>query len=152
MNSADTPETESADQDHQRDSEGSALVEFLALSMLLMLPSLWFLLAIAQVQAAAYAAAGAADQAAKIYIGSEALPEQRAHRSELAVIAALADFGIEPEQATVDQHCSADCQEPGSIVGFTVEVRVPVPLVPELGGVEHRLVTVSASSSQVQGE
>ncbi|NLS11213.1 hypothetical protein HGQ17_14645 [Nesterenkonia sp. MY13] len=132
------------------EEEGSAVVEFLALAVLLLIPTVWFLVAVAQVQSAAYAVTGAADQAAKVYVTSPHGHQQSAAHSEAAVQRALGDFGIDPGQAEIRQSCSADCQEPGSVVQFDIELRVPVPLVPEFGGWEHRLVTVSASAAQVQ--
>lgn len=132
--------------------EGSAIVEFLALAVLLLIPVVWFLLAVSQIQAATYAAAGAADQAAKMYVGSDASPQVRAERSEAAIHAALADFSIDPEQATVNRFCPTDCEQPGELVSYEVEIRVPLPLVPEFGGWEHSLVSVSASSSALRGE
>lgn len=134
------------------DEEGSAVIEFLALGLLLLLPAVWFLLAVAEVQASSYAAVGAADQAAKMHTTGDADPGERAARSEAAVTAALADFGIGADRAQISKQCSPSCEAEGALVGYTVEIRVPVPLIPEVAGLEHRLVTVSASSTQVLGE
>ncbi|MGO1522573.1 MAG: hypothetical protein ACTHWO_02455 [Nesterenkonia sp.] len=134
------------------DEEGSALIEFLALGLLLLLPAVWFLLAVAEVQASSYAAVGAADQAAKMHTTGDVDPGERAARSEAAVSAALADFGISAERAEISRQCSPSCEAEGALVGYTVEIRVPVPLIPEVAGLQHRLVTVSAHSAQVQGE
>lgn len=136
----------------QRSEQGSAVVEFLALAVMLLIPAVWFLLAVSQIQAATYAAAGAAGQAARVYAGSEASPQVRAERSEAAVGAVLADFGLEPEQATVSRTCSPDCEQPGALVSYAVDIRIPLPLIPEFGGWEHSLVSVSASSSALRGE
>ncbi|RJN33044.1 hypothetical protein [Nesterenkonia natronophila] len=119
---------------------------------MLLVPTIWFLIGVAQIQAATYAAIGAADQAVKMYTYSEAPPEVRAQRSETAVYSALADFGIGPEQSTISRYCSADCEQPGSMVRYEINIRVPIPLIPEFGGWEQSLVSVSASSTGVQGE
>lgn len=132
--------------------QGSAIIEFLALGTLLLIPTVWFLLAVAEVQAASYAAVGAADQAAKMYTAGDADPGERSARSEAAVSAALADFGISPDQGEFSRTCSADCEIEGSLVGYTVQIHVPVPLIPELPGLEHRLVSVSSTSTQIQGD
>lgn len=134
------------------DEEGSAIIEFLALGILLLLPAVWFLLAVAEVQASSYAAVGAADQAAKMHTAGDAGPGERAARSEAAITAALADFGIDAERAEVSRQCSPGCETEGALVGYTVEIRVPIPLIPDVAGLEHRMVTVSANSTQVQGE
>jgi hypothetical protein len=119
---------------------------------MLLVPTIWFLIGVAQIQAATYAAIGAADQAAKMYTYSQAPPDVRAQRSEAAVHSALADFGIEPQQSTMSRYCSADCEQPGSLVRYEIDIRVPLPMIPEFGGWEHSLVSVSASSTGVQGE
>ncbi|GAA4922274.1 hypothetical protein GCM10025790_18840 [Nesterenkonia rhizosphaerae] len=130
--------------------EGSAIIEFIALATLLLIPAVWFLVAVAQIQAASYAAVGASDQAAKMYVTTEGPTAVRAARSEAAVSRALQDFGIDPDQADITQHCPEGCDTAGAPVGFSVEIRVPLPLIPEFGGWEHRLVTVSATSAHVQ--
>lgn len=132
--------------------EGSAVVEFLGLAVMLMIPTVWFLVAVAQVQAASYAAVGAADQAARVYVHSDASSQVRDERSETAVHAVLNDFSIDPSQATVTRQCPTDCQGAGELVSYEVEIRVPLPLMPEFGGWEHTLVSVSASSSALRGE
>ncbi|TLP75488.1 hypothetical protein [Nesterenkonia sphaerica] len=119
---------------------------------MVLIPTVWFLVGVAHIQSATYAAVGAADQATKMYTYSDAAPAVRAQRSEASVHAALADFGISPEHGTVRRYCSADCEEVGSLVRYEIEIRVPVPLLPEIGGWEHALVSVSASSTGVQGE
>lgn len=135
-----------------RNEEGSAIIEFLGLAVLLLIPAVWFLLAVAQIQAALYAATGAADQAARIYVASEAAPELAAQHSQHAVHTTLTDYSIDPTQAQITRSCTTDCFSPGDMVRYQVEIRVPVPLVPEFGGWEHSLVTVTASSSAIQGE
>ncbi len=135
-----------------RNEEGSAIIEFLGLAVLLLIPSVWFLLAVAQIQAALYAAQGAADQAARIYVASEAAPQQAADYSRHAVDTTLSDYSIDPAQAQITRSCTTDCHNTGDVVRYQVQIRVPLPLVPEFGGWEHSLVTVTASSSALQGE
>lgn len=130
---------------------GSSLIEFTLLGTLLLIPVVYLLIAISTVQAAAYAGAGAADQAAKVFVSSSAEGQERQLRSEAAVEGALADFGVDPARAEVSLACPAgSCEQSGDIVAFTVEISVPVPLVPALGSWESTLVTVSSTSAQVQ--
>lgn len=122
------------------------MVEFLALSVLLLVPVVWLILSAGQVQAASYAAVGAADQAATVYITTTADP---AAGSEAAVLAVLDDFGIPASDAHISQHCEPDCSSPGAMIGFTVQIQVPLPLMPTIGGFDPTLVTVEATSAQV---
>ncbi|MBE1514013.1 hypothetical protein [Nesterenkonia halotolerans] len=132
---------------------GSSLVEFVMLAVLVLIPVIYFILGVAGVQAAAYASIGASDQAAKMYVGgSEDLaPGVRAARSQAAATAALQDFGIAPTQAQISMSCpKGSCDNDGDLVTFTVVVRVPVPLIPDMGSWQSTLVTVSSTSTQVQ--
>lgn len=150
MNSSDAILRPPSSRDSGAGEEGSAIIEFVALATLLLIPAVWFLVAVAQIQAASYAAVGASDQAAKMYVTTEGTAAVRAARSEAAVSRALQDFGIDPAQAQITQHCPEGCETPGAPVGFSVEIRVPLPLIPEFGGWEHRLVTVGATAAHVQ--
>ncbi|WP_300343965.1 hypothetical protein [Nesterenkonia sp.] len=133
-----------------RDESGSALVEFIGLGTLLLIPAVWFLLAVAQVQAASYAAVGAADQATKMYVAAGVPEPERAARSEAAVAAALDDFGLSTEQSQLHRDCSPNCTSEGAVISHTVEIHVPVPLLPHPPGFEHRLVTVTATASDIR--
>lgn len=133
------------------EESGSSLIEFILLGVVLLIPLVYFLIAVSTVQAAAYAGAGAADQAAKVYVSSAQEGSAREMSSEAAVEAALADFDIDASQATVALECpSGSCGNDGDIVAFTVEIRVSVPFVPDIGTWESTLVSVSSTSAQVQ--
>lgn len=136
-----------------QDESGSSLVEFIMLAVLLLIPIVYFILGVAAVQAAAYASLGASDQAARMYVlgGEDLGAGERSARSQAAASAALADFGISTDQAQITMSCpSGACEDDGDVVAFTVEVRVPVPLIPDLGSWRSTLVTVSSTSAQVQ--
>lgn len=135
------------------DESGSTLVEFVMLTVLVLIPVIYLILGVAAVQSAAYASLGASDQAAKMYVlgGEDMGAGERSARSQAAASAALADFGISPDQARITMSCpSGGCEDDGDVVAFTVQVQVPVPLVPEIGSWRSTLVTVSATSAQVR--
>ncbi|MGJ9405572.1 hypothetical protein ACHABQ_04495 [Nesterenkonia aurantiaca] len=136
-----------------QEESGSALVEFIMLAVLVLIPVVYFILGVAAVQAAAYASLGASDQAARMYVlgGEDVAAGERSARSQAAASAALADFGLSADQAEITMSCpNGGCEEDGDVVAFTVEVRVPVPLIPELGSWRSTLVTVTSTSAQVQ--
>ncbi|MGJ9372240.1 hypothetical protein [Nesterenkonia sp. CF4.4] len=136
-----------------QDETGSSLIEFIMLAVLLLIPIVYFILGVAAVQAAAYASLGASDQAARMYVlgGEDLGAGERSARSQAAASAALDDFGIGTDQAQIIMSCpTGGCEDDGDVVAFTVEVRVPVPLIPDLGSWESTLVTVSSTSAQVQ--
>lgn len=114
---------------------GSALVEFLGISLVLLVPTVYLVLVLGRVQAATFAVEGAAREAARVYVvASDA--QQGMQRAVTAVGVALADQGFDDDPAgALDVRCSADpCLTPGAEVAATVEVRVPLPFVPAFVG------------------
>ena len=131
------------------DERGSASLEFLTVGMLLLVPIVYLVLALASVQGGALAVEGAARQAARIAVqsGDLSLAESAVDR---AVRVTLADYGVDADAASVVIECgSAACDAPGTRVRVSVEARVPLPLVPdvlELGLVGSVPIEASAST------
>lgn len=71
---------------------GSAVVEFTFLSALLMVPLVYFIITMGQLQGGSFAVVGAADQAAKVFVAQTDAGAGRA-AAEQAVLLALADHG-----------------------------------------------------------
>lgn len=130
--------------------EGSAIVEFIFLSVLLMIPVVYLVLTLGQLQGGAYAVVGAADQAAKVYVGNgdESGSQQAA---EQAVILAVEDMGFAAADAQLQITCAGDCSAPGSVIHATVRLRVPLPIVSALPGVRLDAAIVEASATQKVG-
>ena len=127
---------------------GSASVEFVLLSALLLIPVVYFLILTSQVQSAAYATVAAADQAAKAMAAASGGAEA-ADRAGQVVALTLGDYGIDPAAHRVSVSCtSSPCLEPGSAVAVDVAVRVPVPLLPQGLGWDAAVATVSSSAQQ----
>jgi Flp pilus assembly protein TadG len=133
---------------HER---GSAVVEFTFLALLLMVPLVYFIITVSQIQGGSFAVVGAADQAAKVYIAQpDAATAQAA--AEQAVAVALADFGHPAEGARVRTSCNpADCQAAGSAVTVTVSLTVPLPFLPFSNDFRLSASEVEASSTQLVG-
>ena len=113
--------------------DGSAVVEFLAGSVLLLVPIVYLVLTFASVQAARYAAESAARESGRIY--SRAPSEQAAReRSATATHLAFSDHGIEISPSdTLTVSCEQHpCLTPGAGVHILVHVDVPLPLIPDL--------------------
>ncbi|MDH6533315.1 hypothetical protein M2119_001552 [Aurantimicrobium minutum] len=135
--------------DNTRSEEGSAALEFITAGMLLLVPVVYLVLAISAVQGATLATEGAARHAARVYVQAASASLATAH-ANLAVQAALEDFGIPAEKATVSVACSPNCVSPRSLVTVTVAVNVPLPLVPAVLDLDQRaVVPVSAQASDV---
>ncbi|MGG6379544.1 hypothetical protein [Paenarthrobacter sp. NEAU-H11] len=135
----------------RKHEQGSAVVEFTFLALLLMVPLVYFVITVGQIQGGSFAVVGAADQAAKVYVAQpDGTTAQAA--AEQAVAVALADFGHQPEEASVATSCNpADCQAAGTAVTVTVTLAVPLPFVPFNDGFRLAASEVQASSTQLVG-
>lgn len=127
---------------------GSALVEFIFLGLVLLVPVIYLIVTAGQVQGAAFAATGAAESAAKVYVasGDPFIGEQQAR---MAAELAFTDFGFEPAGLLLDIACSAECLAPGSTVTVLVRFDVPLPLGSGFPGTDFAPVTVDATSTQI---
>lgn len=110
---------------------GSALVEFLGISLVLLVPTVYLVLVLGRIQAATFAAEGAAREASRVYVAADDAA-QAAVRAVTAVGIAFADQGFDDDPVgALDVRCSADpCLTPGAEVAATVQLRVPLPFVP----------------------
>ncbi len=150
---------------HSRD-EGSAIVEFLGMSLLLLVPLLYLVVALSRIQAGAYGAEFASREAARgaAVAGVHALehgasPDQAiaagGQRGTAIVALAARDFGFSSEQSTrVTFACDPQpCLSPGSDIIATVEIAVSLPGVPGFvrGWLPLGVTVSSTSASAVDG-
>lgn len=111
---------------------GSAVVEFLGVSLLLLVPIVYLVLTLAQVQAAAFAAEGAAREAGRLVARAGTL-EEGASAARFAVELAFEDQGLEVDGAeSLRITCAEEpCLTPGARVVVDVSTSVDLPLVPD---------------------
>lgn len=129
--------------------DGSAVVEFVALGTLLLVPVVYFVLAVAHVQAGAFAVVGAAQQASQVLARAEPGELSGAGLGAAAELAA-ADHGFPPGQLSVRLECSdAICATPGAVATVHSSLDVPLPLVPGVTGL--RMAELSSSATVVVG-
>ena len=131
-----------------RDDDGSALVEFTYVAVLLMVPLVYVLLTVFQVQRAAFGTTEAARQAARAFerAGDESLGEQRART---AARLALEDQGVH-EGESVGISCPGDrCFGPGGQVRVTVTYWVKLPVLGAVFG-DARRGAVKVQASHVE--
>lgn len=124
---------------HER---GGAIVEFHFLGLLLLVPMVYVLLAVLDVQRSSYGVTQAAREAGRLYV---ATGDQAAAHAAAQV--ALADQGLEAGDVSLTFSCSATpCHQPGAEVTVTVDTEVNLPFVPDfLAGSAHAYVPVSAT-------
>lgn len=133
--------------------EGSASIELLTVGMLLTVPLVYLVLAMAQLQAATLATEGAARQAARMVATADSHGAGLA-AADAAIVVALADLGLEP--TAIDVACGptpSDCTTRGGTVQVAVEVTVPLPLVPPVLDLDVGLsVPITAQAAQPVSE
>ena len=115
-----------------RDDAGSSIIEFLAVTVLLLVPILYLVLLLGRLQAATFAAEGAAGEAGRAY-AEAATTDLGGARAVAAVAIALRDQGFEgvdPASSLVLECSSVPCLQPGSDVAATVRFAVRLPFVP----------------------
>jgi len=125
--------------------EGSALVEFVGLAVLVMVPIAYAVILVVQLHSATYAAVTAAREAGRAYVTAGTPGEASARATRAARIAMEDQHAPAPE---LDIAClGGACLSPGSRVRVTVTSRVPIPFVPRQG--DRGTIAVSAEHEAV---
>lgn len=129
--------------------DGSAAIEFVFLAVLLLVPLVYLLLAVFEVQRAAYAVSTAAREAGRGFVtaGDGFDAEQRA---AAAADVALRDHGLDGGDVRLSTRCSArPCLVPGSTVTIRIDAAVPLPFIPAVLGRPAATVAVHAEHVEV---
>ena len=137
----------------RRDERGTALVEFVWLAILLLVPLLYIVLAVFETQRAAYAASAAARSATRAFVTA---PDQRSAyaRAEAAARLAFGDQGIDPADFSLTITCRPDpqrCLTPGSVVSAEVRSAADLPLMPAVLGDNTPRIAVAAEHRSPYG-
>lgn len=112
--------------------DGSASIEFITVGMLLLVPTVYLVLALSAIQSASFAIEGAARQASRVFVQAATLGEAQAAASR-AVAVTLADYGLDAGAAQVTITCRpnpADCLTRRGFVTVSITTVVPLPLFP----------------------
>jgi Flp pilus assembly protein TadG len=127
--------------------DGNALVEFTYLAVLLMVPLVYVLITVFQVQRAAFGVTEAARQAGRAYVtttdGDPALRAQAA--ADLAMRDQIPDFG----RASVSYPGGAPTLVPGETVTVRVAHDVTLPILGGLFGQVEPTIPVQATHVEV---
>ena len=135
-----------------RGEQGSAIVEFVWLAVLLLVPLLYILLAVFAAQRASFATSAAARSAGRAFVTA---PDQTTAfaRAREAARLAFADQGLEGQPRLVIT-CRPDpgaCLSPGSVVEARVQTTVLLPLMPAALGRQAPSFSVNASHQAPYG-
>lgn len=138
----------------RRDDRGSALVELTWLSIILLVPLIWIVVSVFEVQRGAFATSAAARAAGRAYAlaPDDATGEARARA---AVAQVLADQGVEGQQAEVEFSCRApgdNCHVGTAVITVRVDSGVDLPFSPEILGRQAVSFSLDASHTVPIGQ
>lgn len=139
---------------HARDERGSALVELTWLGVLLIVPMVWIVLSVFEVQRGAYGVSAAARAAGRAYALAPSDSEGR-QRAELVARQALADQGVADAPLSLRVSCTpypSDCHNGTSVVTVRIGSRVDLPLLPSVLGGRAPSFALSASHTVPVGQ
>lgn len=109
--------------------EGSAIVEFVFLGVLLLVPLIYLTVMVGRVQAGSYAATQAAREAGRAFVTADA-EDDAGPRAQAAAEIAFTDQGF-GGTGTLSIACAASpCLTPDARVEMNTRVTVPLPLIP----------------------
>src|SRR5699024_2095062 len=134
-----------------RGESGTALIEFSWLAIVLLLPLVYIMIAVFDVQRASYGVSAASQARAQACVSSSSV-DTASGRAYTTARLTLRAHSVPPADISVECRPSARaCLEPGSSVRVTVVARQPLPLTPRILGEQLAAVTVDASHIEPYG-
>ncbi len=133
------------------DEAGTAMIEFIWLSLVLLVPLVYILVAVFDTQRAAYGVSTASRSAARAFLQSPD-PAAGEQRARVAARVALDDQGLAAASVVVTCLPSPrECFEPGSSVRVVVRATQPLPLTPDVLGGQLGGITVDSTHTEPYG-
>ncbi len=117
-----------------RSDQGAAIIEFLVVGVLVLVPLLYGALTITRVEAAALASTQAVREVGRVLMMADTEGQGR-RAADAAVDLAFEDQGFAAPSNALNIDCSPRCLAPGSTVRVRVSWRIELPWLPQpLGG------------------
>lgn len=130
---------------------GTALIEFSWLAILLMVPLIYILISVFDVQKAAYGATAATRAAGRAFVLAPSVGAAQ-ERARQAADVALRDQGLTlAEVGGIDITCDRGCLQPGSSVTIVIDTQVILPLAPEALGSARPSIHVRSAHTTPYG-
>jgi hypothetical protein len=128
------------------------MVEFIVLAVTLAVPLCYLLLAVFDVQRAAFGASAATREASRVFVRAPSTAEGE-RQAQTAASITLADHGLELEPGDLTISCSTSpCLTPGATVRVTFRTTVVLPLVPAIASTGLASIPITASNTQTVDE
>lgn len=131
----------------RRAEQGTALIEVTWLAILLLVPLLYIVIAVFEVQRSAFAVSAAARAAGRAYVISPSEADA-VSRARTAAELALEDQDLDVDRGDIAITCVPDpgnCLAPGSVVRVDVGYPVAMPLIPSALGANTPSFRVAAT-------
>ena len=126
------------------------VIEVVWLAVLLLVPLVYVVLAVFEVQRGAFAATAASRAAGRAYVLAPTAAEGEL-RARAAARVALADQGVEAGRSAMTAGCRPACLAPGSVVLVRVRHQVALPLLPRVLGGQAPSIRVEAEHTVPYG-
>lgn len=131
--------------------DGSAALEFITVGVILLVPLVYLVLALGEVQGQTLGVEAAARHTARV-IGQAQDADAAAARSDAVLANVIDEYGLDPDSVEVSVSCSTaagECPAPGATVIVTVSARVTLPFVPQILGLDAvASIPVEAQAAQ----
>ena len=127
--------------------DGRAIIEFIFLGVLLLLPLTYLVLTAASIQAASFSVSLASREAGRAFVTADS-DEDALGRARAAAALAFADFDFSAEGRLTVTCDGSPCLRPDGQVRSTASITVRLPLVPDLVA-EHLPSSVTVESENV---
>lgn len=138
----------------QRSDDGSAVVELVWLGILVLVPVLWIIVSVFQVQGGAFAVSTAARSAGRAFaLAPDDASGRRA--AEAAARQALDDQGLDAQSFDVKVSCTPypqQCHSGTSVISVRVDSRVTLPLLPSFFGSDRPSFVLDATHTVPIGQ
>lgn len=134
-----------------REERGSASLEFLTVGLLMLVPLIYVVVALGQIQHQALGAEAAARHVARaISLSSDAASASSSASEVLSAV--MAEYDLDSSATSLSISCvpaSASCPTAGATVRVSVATRVSLPLAPPVLGLDQ-IASVPVEASAVQ--
>ncbi len=131
-----------------RSDRGSAVLEFLVIGVLVLVPLLYAVLTIMRIEAAAMASTQAVREAGRAFVMADS-PGQGLRSAEAAARLALADQGFALPTSALEVTCEGGCLVPSSSAHVRLQWRVDLPWMPRTLG-DHEVGYPITAETQVR--
>ena len=126
------------------DDRGSAVIEFIVIGVLVLVPLAYISMCVLRVQAATVASSLAVREAGRAFVTADTVPDARA-RAMTAAKLALIDQGFELPARALSIRCSSGgCLQPESSVNVELTWTVDLPWLPQFLGEERTEIPITA--------